>query len=63
MKFKKAQIDDTAVFMFASGRKICGRIEYVPQATGDSWIVTEIFFKEEISVQYIQTFESMRIEQ
>ena len=58
---KKAKVGGKATFIFASGKTVFGTIEYMPVATGDSWIVTEIYEGKEQSTVYIQTFEMMYV--
>jgi len=56
---KKAEKGDRARFVFASGEKIFGIIEYIPVATGDSWIITEINEGQKLGTVYIQQFDMM----
>jgi len=56
---KKAEIGDKALFIFASGKQVLGVIEYMPCATGDSWIVTEIHEGKKLGTVYIQQFDMM----
>ena len=56
---KKAQIGDKASFIFASGKKVFGIIEYIPCATGDSWIITEFYEGGKGGTVYIQQFDMM----
>jgi hypothetical protein len=56
---KKAEKGDRARFVFASREKIFGIIEYIPVATGDSWIITEINEGQKLGTVYIQQFDMM----
>jgi hypothetical protein len=56
---KKAKIGNKAMFIFASGKQIFGEINYIPVATGDSWIITEIEHGKTLSTVYIQQFDMM----
>ena len=53
----KAEIGDKGDFVFGGGNRIFGEILYMPQATGDCWIVKET--DSGGSIVYIQTFECM----
>jgi hypothetical protein len=51
-----------ATFCFPDGNKILGIVEYTPiPATGDCWIVTEVFQGRIMGTIYIQQFSYMRL--
>jgi hypothetical protein len=50
-----------ATFYLPNGNKIFGVIEYMPAATGDSWIVSEFFEGKILGTIYIQQFSYMRL--
>ena len=55
----KAEAGMKANFVFASGKTVFGVIEYVPVATGDCWVVTEVSEGKKQGVVYIQQFDMM----
>ena len=51
----KAKVGDRAKFIFSPSNAIVGTIEYIPQTTGDYWIIKE----DDGSIVYIQQFQLM----
>ena len=58
---RKAKIGDKALFKFVDGRTVFGVIGHIPVATGDSWIISEIFEGKEFGTLYIQQFETISL--
>ena len=56
---QKADIGSKATFHFANSKKVFGEILHIPQATGDSWIIEEIYEGSSGQTYYIQQFDYM----